>query len=152
MWKKASINFLISLPITQFYNSIRNKGRWINDPDNNILIIDSCKNKIPLDLLFQERVNQRHAICNISNIKCFSFIQPMAGSHGKQIKKFLNDERKKYFVIKYETLKKAKDTVIDLGYVLADDNNLSYIDAAHYSPATNEKIAIELVKYLENKM
>ena len=150
MWKKTSLNFIYTLPIIQFTNSVINKNRWIIDEDNNILQIESCKNKVQLDALFQKRVNLRHALCNEEKIICFTFFQPFAGVHGIQIEKLLHKEDKIALVKKYEILKNAKKYIIDIGDVLSDDNSLSYIDGVHYTPKSNKKIAGRISTYLIN--
>lgn len=150
MWEKTLISFFYSLPVTQFYNSIKKKNRWINNPDNNILEIESCKKKIPFNVLFEKRTKLRHALCNEENIKCYSFLQPFAGVHGKQIEKLLDKPKQKQLLDKYNTLKKNKYYVVDLGYILEKDNNLSYIDGVHYSPESNKKIASEFHTFFVN--
>jgi len=49
-----------------------------------------------------------------------------------------------YHLEKYNLLKSIENKVIDLQYVLRDDNKISFIDAVHYSPQTNKKIAKEI--------
>ena len=150
MWKKSFVNFLHSLPISQFINSMFGKSRWINDHNNNILNISNCAKRPPLNELFQARINQRHAVCENLNIQCFSFIQPFAGVHGVQIKKLLDETRKKNLIRKYTLLKKSNDYVKDLSYVLNEDSTLSYIDGVHYSPLSNKKIAKEISFLIKN--
>ena len=149
MWKKTSTNFLYSLPVVQFANAIKHKNRFVNDNNNNILKVSSCENKIPINELFQTRVNQRHGVCTSSNIECFSFLQPMAGSHGVQINK-LTRKNHTHFIKKYQKLKESKKNIIDLGYVFNEDIELSYIDGIHYSALSNRKIAKELLKIVIN--
>lgn len=150
MWKKTFIDFAISLPIVQFYNSIQNKNRWINNPENNILEIDTCKNKIPFDKLFENRINLRHALCNEEKIKCFTFLQPFAGVHGIQSEKLLSKQRQTELLNKYTILKKNTRYIIDLGYLLNNDKSLSYVDGVHYSPISNKKIAQEFKLFIIN--
>jgi hypothetical protein len=150
MWKKTSVDFVLTLPLIQFYNSIQNKDRWITNADNNILEIESCKNNISIDKLFEKRVNLRHALCDQEKIKCFSFLQPFAGVHGKQIEKLLSKRHEKDLIKKYTSLKKNKQYVVDLGYVLNNDKTLSYIDGVHYSPLSNKKIAAGFKSFLIN--
>ena len=150
MWKKTFVDFIYTLPLLQFYNSIQGKNRWRNFSENNILDINSCKNKIPLDQLFEKRTKLRHALCKKQNIKCFSFLQPFAGIHGKQIEKLLDKSTKKELLYKYKVLKKNKYHVIDLGYVLENEHKLSYVDGVHYAPLTNKKIALEFKSFLIN--
>ena len=149
--------FFLTLPLMQFYNSIQNKGRWFNYADNNILEIESCKNSIAaldgpttIDELFTKRTNLRHALCNEEKIKCFSFLQPFGGVHGINIEKLMNKERAKELLKKYTVLKKNKNYVVDLGYVLNNDKTLSYVDGVHYSPSSNKKIAKEFKLFLIN--
>lgn len=71
----------------------------------------------------------------------------MAGSHGIQIRKLLSEDKENMFKKKYEKLSSANG-IIDLGYVLDNDNNLSYVDGVHYSPSSNKKIASELYRFL----
>ena len=150
MWKKTSLDFIYTLPLLQFYNSIQGKNRWRNFSENNVLDIDSCKNQIPLDQLFAKRVKIRHAVCKEQNIKCFSFLQPFAGIHGKQTDKLLDKSTKKDLLKKYKILKNNNNYIIDLGYVLENDKELSYIDGVHYAPLTNIKIAKEFKSFLIN--
>ena len=150
IWKKTFADFVFTLPLMQFYNSIQGNSRWIRDVDNNILEIDSCKNKISIDKLFAKRTNLRSALCNEEKIKCFSFLQPFAGVHGKQSEKLLSTKKKKELEKKYNILKKNKKYVFDIGYVLNNDEILSYIDAVHYSPLSNKKIALEFQSFLLN--
>ncbi len=147
MWEKTFADFIYTLPVFQFYNSIQNKNRWINNSDNNILEIDSCKKKIPLNTLFEKRTKLRHALCKEENIRCYSFLQPFAGVHGEQLDKLLNKKTQKQLIDKYYTLKKNKYYVVDLGYVLEKDNSLSYVDGVHYSPQSNKKIALEFQSF-----
>mgnify|MGYP006179255359 FL=1 len=151
MWKKTSTDFIYTLPLIQLYNSIQNKNRWIrrNVANSNILEIESCKNNISIDKLFQKRLNLRHALCKEEKIKCFSFLQPFASIHGKQSDKLITKKRKEYLLKKYNLLKKNKKYIIDIGHVLDDDKNLSYVDGAHYSPLSNKKIATEFQSYID---
>lgn len=148
MWKKSSKNLLHTLPIVQFVNSLVGSGRWINDGNNNILKIESCNEKIGLDKLFETRLSLRKAFCEINGIKCYSFLQPMAGTSGVQSEKLLSAEREIAWKKKYQLLSNSKGQ-IDLKYVLNDDKLLSYVDGAHYSPVSNKKIALELYKFIE---
>ena len=147
MWKISFKNFLLTLPIVQFSNSLLNSDRWIQDENNNILVIDSCDSKIDLGKLYETRILIRDSICKTFNIDCYSILQPMAGNHGVQIKKFLSDDNKKMFKKKYLSLSSV-DGFIDFGHVLENDQSLSYIDGVHYSPLSNKKIAQELYKYI----
>ena len=147
MWKKTSLNFIYTLPIIQFANSLFKKNRWIIDEDNNILQIESCRNKIPLNILFQKRVNLRHALCSEEKVTCFSFLQPFAGTHGVQTEKLLLNKDKLSLAKKYEILKKSKEYVIDIANVLDNDTTLSYIDGVHYTPRSNKKIADQISLY-----
>ena len=147
IWKDTSIKFLISLPVVQFYNSLFGKSRWI-DLGNDILEIDSCEKKIDLASLFQTRVNIRHSVCDNLNINCLTFLQPLAGVHGNQIEKLLPIKTQKELKKKYLKLKKVKNYVLDLTFVLEDDTNLSYVDGVHYTPASNKKIAMGIKSQL----
>ena len=71
----------------------------------------------------------------------------MAGVHGVQIDELLNEGLTSSLKEKYNKLSKTKKA-IDIGYVLDKDSKLSYIDAVHYSPLTNRKIAKTLINYL----
>ena len=147
MWKISFKNFILTLPIVQFSNSLFGSGRWIHDKNNNILKVDSCASKIDLGKLYESRILVRESICKKFNIKCFSILQPMAGNHGIQIRKLLSEDKENMFKKKYEKLSSANG-IIDLGYVLDNDNNLSYVDGVHYSPSSNKKIASELYRFL----
>lgn len=143
MWKISFKNLLLTLPVTQFSNSLFRSNRWIHMADNNILQIDSCKNEIDLAKLYETRMLTRHSICKQFKIECYSILQPMAGSHGVQIRELLSESNENKLKKKYRKLSSAKGH-IDLGYILENDNELSYIDGVHYSPASNKKIATEL--------
>ena len=147
MWKISLNNFIKTLPVVQFANSLTSSDRWIQDNNNNILSIESCVSNIELNYLYQERVSVRDGICNKKNINCFSFLQPMAGTSGRQINKLLKKEISETLQNKYNILKKANG-IIDLKSILDNDSDLSYIDGVHYSPKTNKIIAEELFKYL----
>ena len=148
MWKKSFKNLFYALPISQFANLLFGKSRWINDPDNNILEVSSCKNKIPINFLFQTRVEVRSGVCFIKKIKCLSLLQPFSGIHGIQIEALLEKERKENLKKKYKELSKVKDLIIDISYILNQNTNLSYVDGVHYSPKSNELIALEISKLL----
>tara|TARA_Y100000590_G_C15696005_1_gene1005131 strand:+ start:389 stop:1453 length:1065 start_codon:yes stop_codon:yes gene_type:complete len=145
MWRKTSMDLLYTLPVIQFYNSLQikyfGKSRWRNNNDNKILSIESCKNNIPINALFQKRVNLRHGLCSEENITCFSFLQPFGGVHGVQSDKIITNERKIRMLKLYNKLKKTKKHVIDIGDVLMEDTTLSYVDGAHYTSRSNRKIA-----------
>lgn len=149
MWKSTFKNFLLTLPIIQFSNSLLGSNRWILDANNNILKIDTCEKKIDLGKLYESRISVRNSICKQFEIKCYSILQPMAGNHGVQIRELLSENFEKKLIEKYKILSYANGHV-DLGYVLENDTILSYIDGVHYSPASNKKIAKELFeKYLK---
>ncbi|MDA7552085.1 hypothetical protein N8747_00445 [Candidatus Pelagibacter sp.] len=150
IWGKTFVNFLYSLPIIHLHNKFFNHSKWVNDDNNNILEITSCKKKIPLNELFQSRVNLRHALCKEENIKCLSLVQPMPGTNGVQIEKFLENEKKLKFIEKKELLLKANKYTIDIGDVLNNDKKLSYIDGVHYTPESNKKIAERISLLLNN--
>ena len=147
MWKASLKNLVLTLPIVQLGNSLFGSNRWIYNNFNSILNIDSCNSEISLNKLYETRISIRHSICKSFKIDCYSILQPMAGSHGIQIKKFLSDSKKDMFKKKYQNLSNATG-FIDFGYVLANDKTLSYIDGVHYSPLSNKKIASELYKYI----
>ena len=149
MWKITFKNFLLTLPIVQFTNSLFGSNRWIQDASNNILKIDSCEKKIDLGKLYESRISIRDSICKQVEIKCYSILQPMAGSHGVQIRELLSENYENILKKKYKKLSSAKGH-IDLGYIFENDKVLSYIDGVHYSPESNKKIATELYnKYLK---
>ena len=149
MWKISFKNFLLTLPIVQFSNSLFGSNRWIQDEGNNILKINSCDNEINLGILYESRILIRDSVCKKFKIECYSILQPMAGTHGVQIRKLLNENYEILLKKKYKMLSLAKGH-IDLGYIFENDAELSYIDGVHYSPSSNKKIAIELYnKYLK---
>ena len=143
MWKISFKNFLLTLPVVQFYNSLFGSNRWIQDVNNNILKINSCEKNIDLGKLYETRIAVRESICKKFEISCYSILQPMAGRHGVQIRELLAENKENMFKKKYKILSNAKGHV-DFGYVLNNDTSLSYIDAVHYSPLSNKKIALEL--------
>ena len=112
------------------------------------MIFSSCKNKIPINFLFQTRVEVRSGACFIKKIKCLSLLQPFSGIHGIQIDALLEKEKKENLKNKYNELSKVKDLIIDIGYILNQNTNLSYVDGVHYSPKSNEIIALEISKLL----
>lgn len=150
MWKKTFIDFVYTLPVIQFFNSIQNKNRWIrrNIAESNVLEIEACKKNVPINHLFEKRLKLRHALCNEENIKCFSFLQPFAGIHGIQSEKFIKKERKEYLLKKHNLFKNIKYHLIDIGHVLDNDKTLSYVDGAHYTPSSNKKIAKEFQSFI----
>ena len=146
MWKTTSLDFLLTLPAIQFYNSLFGNKRWNIMYEN--LKINTCDKEIQLGKLFQARVNLRHGLCNENQIQCYSFLQPIAGVHGMQTDKFLHYKLKAGLIKKYNDLKKANKYVIDIGKVLDEDTSLSYIDGVHYSPKANLKIAKSFYNYV----
>ena len=147
MWKKHFVNMIYSLPISQFYNSLINKNKYFNNYQN-ILQINTCLKKIPMSHLFETRTLVRHGFCKEANIKCYTFIQPIPGVHGRQTTKFLDQEKQNDFKKKYDQLIDGGKYSIDLGFVLKESEEQSYIDGVHYTPATNSKIAKALKKFI----
>ena len=147
MWKISFKQFLLTLPMSQFINSIFGSNRFLNT-EISVLKIDSCENNISLNRLLENRLKVREGICEKNKIKCFSFLQPIAGVHGLQIESLLSRERQLEFQEKYQVLSTI-DGLIDLGFVLNDQKNLSYVDDVHYSPKTNLLIATAIFKYLQ---
>ena len=148
MWKNQFVSLVYSLPISQFYNSLINKNKYFQNYEK--IINATCEKKIPLSYLFKVRTQSRHGFCLESGIKCFTFIQPMPGVHGVQISEFLNAKKQNYFKNKYKELKEGGKYFIDLGSVLKDTKELSYIDGVHYTPKTNDRIAQEIKKFIKN--
>jgi len=149
MWKKSFKNFLLTLPVVQFSNSLFGSNRWIQDMDNNILQIESCEKNVDLGKLYESRILTRESVCEKFEIDCYSILQPMAGTHGIQIRRLISESTEEMLKKKYKILSTANG-YIDLGYILGEDTTLSYIDGVHYSPLTNKKIATELYnKYLK---
>ena len=147
MWKTSLKNFILTLPVIQFGNSLFGSHRWIHDNNNNILNIEGCDKEVELDKIFESRVLSREAVCDKFNIDCYSILQPFAGTHGIQTRKLLSKDTEEMLKKKYKLLSSVSK-VIDLGYVLKDDKTLSYIDGVHYSPQSNKKIASEFNKIL----
>ena len=147
MWKNSFKNFVLTLPVVQFSNSLFGSNRWIHDANNNVLKIDSCDSKIDLGKLYDTRISIRNSICKSFDVNCHSILQPMAGNHGVQIRELMSKEIETMFQKKYQKLSTATGFV-DLGYVLENDTSLSYVDGVHYSPDSNKKIALALYKYL----
>ena len=146
MWKNQFITLIYSLPISQFFNSLIHKSKYIQNYDG--IIKKTCDDNISMSHLFEVRTQVRHGFCIEANIKCFTFIQPMPGVHGVQIEKFLSDKEKNSFKDKYALLKLGGKYSIDLGFVLEDAKEQSYIDGVHYTPMTNSKIAKAIKKYI----
>ena len=117
--------------------------------DNNILQIESCEKNVDLGKLYESRILTRESVCEKFEIDCYSILQPMAGTHGIQIRRLISESTEEMLKKKYKILSTANG-YIDLGYILGEDTTLSYIDGVHYSPLTNKKIATELYnKYLK---
>ena len=147
MWKTSLKNFMLTLPAVQFSNSLLGSNRWIHDKNNNILNIEGCMKNVELDKIFKSRILLRESVCDKFNIDCYSILQPFAGTHGIQTRKFLSEDKEEKLRKKYKILSSVHK-VINLGYVLKDDKTLSYIDGVHYSPQSNKKIASEFNKIL----
>ena len=149
LWKKSFLTFLYSTPIFQLYLKFFNNS-WAENQNYAFVNIENCQKDISLNELFEKRVSHRHAICKIYNIQCFSFLQPMAGIHGIQDPKLLSLIEKNSHIKKYNILSKSTKNqyIIDLGYLLNNESNLSYIDAQHYSPETNKKMAQEYLSFI----
>ena len=92
MWKTSLKNFILTLPVVQFGNSLFGSHRWIHDNNNNILYIEGCDKEVELDKIFKSRVLLREAVCDKFNIDCYSILQPFAGTHGIQARKLLSKD------------------------------------------------------------
>lgn len=144
LWKKSSINFLYSLPIYQLSLKFGSKDWLKNSFSKSYLSIESCNKEITLDVLFQKRLDLRESLCKKFKVDCYTFLQPFPGVTGLHLKELISPDQLNYHLEKYNLLKSIENKVIDLQYVLRDDNKISFIDAVHYSPQTNKKIAKEI--------
>ena len=63
---------------------------------------------------------------------------------GLYLEELITQDQLNYYLEKYDLLKKIEKNVINLQYVLKNDDEISFIDAVHYSPQTNKKIAKEI--------
>ena len=150
LWKKTSLNFLYSLPIYQLTLKFGSTDWLENLQTKNYLSIESCKNNISINELFEKRINLRISMCEKFNIKCINLLQPMPGSSGKHSNKLIKESQLNYQIKKYNALKKVKENIVDLHYVFNNTQKLSYIDALHYSPKSNFLIAEEIKKIILN--
>ena len=145
LWKNL-LKIFYSLPIYQLtlrYGS----NDWINNQSiKSFLSIDTCEKNIELNKLFKKRIDARIAICEKFNIICFTFLQPFPGISGKHSNELISEEELKYYKKKYFLLSKIQNNIVDLQHVLKNDDKLSYIDAVHYSPEANLKIAREIAE------
>ena len=140
----TSINFVYSLPIYQLSLKFGSKDWLKNSFLKSYLSIESCNKEITLDVLFQKRLDLRESLCKKFKIDCYTFLQPFPGVTGLHLEELISSEQLNYHLEKYNLLKKAENKVIDLQYVLKNDDKISFIDAVHYSPQTNKKIAKEI--------
>lgn len=151
MWRRSFVDLLYTLPIVQLSNSLFGSSRWIHAEFNERHVIESCINEnLLLPELFQKRLNLRHGLCKEEKIKCYSFLQPFAGTHGNQIEKLLTKDDKALLSRKYQSLKKVDKFLTDISFVLNDSQKLSYVDPTHYSSESNFKIAQIISTYVKN--
>tara|TARA_Y100000741_G_scaffold348360_1_gene316453 strand:- start:629 stop:1690 length:1062 start_codon:yes stop_codon:yes gene_type:complete len=151
MWQKTFVDFLYTLPVIQFTNSLIGPSRWIHAEFDARHVVETCEDKnLSLSGLFQKRLNLRHSLCLEEKIKCFTFLQPFAGTHGKQIEKLLSNNNKILLNKKYHSLKKVDKFLIDIAFVLDDSEKLSYVDPTHYSAESSFKIAQIISTYVTN--
>ncbi len=148
LWKKSLRTFFYSMPIYQLALKFGSND-WINDKSiKSFLSINTCEKNITLDELFEKRIKARVSLCEKFNVTCYTFLQPFPGISGKHSDLLINDEELNYHKKKYFLLSKIKNNIIDLQHVLKNDYKLSYIDAVHYSPETNLKLAREITKII----
>tara|TARA_B100000963_G_scaffold303537_1_gene276793 strand:+ start:433 stop:1488 length:1056 start_codon:yes stop_codon:yes gene_type:complete len=150
MWQRTFVDFIYTLPVLQFTNSLMGSSRWIHADFDLRYVIDACKNKLSLPELLQKRLNLRHSLCLEEKIKCYSFLQPFTGTHGKQIEELLSSDKKIELNKKYNSLKKVDKYLVDIGFALDDSSQLSYIDSGHYSSESSLKIAKVISSYIKN--
>lgn len=137
-WEKISFTaplFFESLPIIQLYNRFFRK---INKKENDVLF-----DEYEILSVFQKNVSIRKSICETFEIKCFTFLQPFPYISGIFDEKKLlrgSQNREEEFKKKYHLLKNTNYT-IDISDALNDMNELSYVDAGHYSPKASFEIA-----------
>ena len=165
IYKITFPTFIKSLPIVQV--SSRLLKRFFNlDLDANVGIAGSIR-LIPEDLLqvYERNINIRKGICNSNKINCYSFLQPFATIHGVYFSTrdgvILKDGDKLgtapeigklgqlvSLKQKYKVLKNAKG-IVDISSALDSMDELSYVDAAHYSPDANKLIANRILKEIK---
>lgn len=150
LWKDSTRTFVYSLPLYQLYLKFFDSDWLTNVNNKEYLSLETCEKKIPLNVLFENRLKLRNSICESFKVNCYTFLQPMPGASGKRSSS-ITVESEKFFKKKYSILKKAKGNFIDINYILNANNNVSYIDNVHYTPETNEKIAQEIKKIIFNR-
>ena len=150
LWQKTSLKFLYSLPIYQLTLKFGSTDWLQNLQTKSYMSIESCKNNISINELFEKRINLRDSMCEKFDIKCINLLQPMPGSSGNHSNKLIKENQLNYQIKKYNALKKVKKNIIDMQYVLNASKKLSYIDATHYSPESNYLIAEEIKRIILN--
>ena len=128
-----------SLPIFQLAQRLGNETKFRSD-DSSI----DCKKDTQLKTIYEKRLDYRMKICDLYNIKCFSFLQPFGHIHGNVF--YTNEVDKQRAFKIYTELKKIK-FLIDISKILDEKSNkISYVDGVHYSHESNKFIAKEILR------
>ena len=159
MYKYTFPIFFDSLAINQFINRLKKKFNLekITDEHDQQNIFIMNKNR---EHVFQKNVLIRKAICDELFLNCYSFLQPFATIHGNYFKKpvkgaievrILNIKENKELKEKFDSLKKVTG-VIDISNSLDQSEDLSYVDAVHYSPSANKTIASKIYNIIKDNI
>ncbi len=138
---------LISSPVVQVTNrlrGIRRKGRQG-------VHTTQCEFG-ELGELFAERIRLRDAICDLNRIDCVTFLQPLAGRHGRHTSK-LAPGKADLLSKKFDNLKHhAEGMVIDISNSIDLLDGLTYVDQVHYSPQANASIADAIFENIADRL
>lgn len=151
MYKYTFPIFFNSLAINQFINVIKKNS---TPPTRKLIQENIFAENENLVSVFQNNIDIRNGICEKKKLKCYTFLQPFGSIHGKYFNKPLKGsienrllDVKENFKLKkkYEDLKYTEN-IFDISSSLNNEKELSYVDAVHYSPVANLKIASVIYK------
>ena len=142
IWEKIYFTaplFFESLPVVQLYERIfREKIRKTKLKEKDLIIDDD-----EIFNVFQKNVIIRKSICEGFQINCYTFLQPfpyISGNFEKNILVRGSTNKEIEFKKKYQLLKVANN-IFDITSALDNMQELSYVDAGHYSPKASAVIA-----------
>ena len=158
MYKFTFPIFFESLPINQLIKKIQSKFNLNKknklDQKNIFDLQNELKN------VYEKNISIRNGICESINLNCFNLLQPFATIHGKYFEKpikgaienrVLNIDQQTSLLEKYNLLKNTPQ-IVDISEALNDSSKLSYVDAVHYSPYANKKIALKIYDIILDKI
>jgi hypothetical protein len=127
---------LSQLPLLRAIDELALRRQGNDPPDENCGVSS-------IEQMLAHRLKVRQSICEVFEIACFSFLQPLAGVHGRhEAYESLSQQNRDMLRDRYLRLSSiAAPNWFDISDSLDGLSNHAYVDNVHYSPAANERIA-----------